>query len=301
MNPNQTLRGYGLILFAAVLFGTTGTARMLGTDTLAPWITGAFRLLIGGPILLTICLIFKPAGTGNAGEKFPWGAVLGGSVGVVIFQLAFFEAVTRAGVATGTLVAIGSAPVFAGLLGALFHKEPLDRTWLLSMVLAVAGCLLLVTSGQEIHMDIPGICLALAAGVGYAVYVAVSRTLVRMMAPAKAVGIILSIGGLMMLPLLCMSDLSGLADPGAVITLAYLGIFATAISYFCLTAGLVHVPISGASVLLLAEPMVGSLLGICLLKEPFTLLSGLGMVLIFSGMAVVAVCQRPGVKSSPRS
>ncbi len=295
MPPKSTLRGYALILAAAVLFGTTGTARMLGTQAIAPWITGAFRLIIGGPVLMGICLIFKPAGPQKSpnkpGQRRHILPVLWASLGVVAFQFAFFEAVSRTGVAAGTLVSIGSAPVFAGILGTLFHKESLDGTWALSTLLAVAGCTLLATTGQAVAVDLPGLGLALIAGAGYALYVAAGRSLVHTMAPARAVGLILSAGGLIMLPFIWTSDLGGIADPRALFTLAYLGLFATAASYYCLTAGLVHVPVSRASVLLLAEPMVGSLLGICLLKEPFSLQSALGMTLIFAGIAVVAIRQ----------
>jgi DME family drug/metabolite transporter len=295
MTPKQLFRGYAFILTAAVLFGTTGTARMLGTCAVAPWITGAFRLIIGGPILLGICLVFKQTNPKITGKPPGPGrqvfALLGASLGVVAFQFAFFEAVSRTGVAAGTLVAIGSAPVFAGLLGALLHGETLDRNWALSTLLALSGCSLLAITGHTVAIDLPGLGLALVAGSGYALYVAAGRSLVQTMAPAKAVGLVLTVGGLIMLPLVWTSDLSGLTEPRALVTLAYLGIFATAASYYCLTAGLVHIPISRAAILLLAEPLVGSLLGICLLKEPFSLQSALGMALIFAGIAVVAVGQ----------
>ena len=299
MTPKQLLRGYALILTAAILFGTTGTARMLGTNTIAPWITGAFRLIIGGPVLMGICLVFKQAGRQNVFPPGPGGhlrPLLGASLGVVAFQFAFFEAVSRTGVAAGTLVSIGSAPVFAGILGALFHRETLDGTWALSTLLAVAGCALLAITGPAVAIDLPGLGLALIAGAGYALYVAAGRSLVRTMAPARAVGLILSIGGLIMLPLLWAQDLSGLAEPRALLTLAYLGVFATAASYYCLAAGLVHVSVSRASILLLAEPMVGSLLGIGLLNEPFCFQSGLGMAFIFAGIAVVAVRQHSAMR-----
>jgi DME family drug/metabolite transporter len=44
----------GLVLLAAVLFGTTGTAQALGPDGTTPLGVGAARLLVGGTALLAV-------------------------------------------------------------------------------------------------------------------------------------------------------------------------------------------------------------------------------------------------------
>ena len=46
------------------------------------------------------------------------------------YQLFFFAGVSRAGVALGTLVAVGSAPLFAGLVGwAVLRHRPTLAGW----------------------------------------------------------------------------------------------------------------------------------------------------------------------------
>lgn len=295
MTPQPQAKGYLLIILGAVLFGTTGTACAIGAQTVPPWMAGALRLVIGGPLLLGLSLFpaFRSPRLDAPGTKapttFPFALMFWAVAGVVVFQFSFFEAVQRTGVAVGTLVSIGSTPVFAGILGAICFKDRLDRAWLLATAMAILGCFFLVGFGRDMTVDLPGLMLALAAGASYAVYVAAGRGLVRIMAPARVVGLVLSCGGILVLPLLILSDLSPLASPTVLVTMAYLGIFATALSYLSVASGLALVPITRASVLLLLEPLVGSLLGICLLGEPFTSISLLGMALIFSGMAVIAV------------
>ncbi|MDD9301652.1 MAG: EamA family transporter [Desulfobacter sp.] len=288
MKTNSIFKGYIFILTAAVLFGTTGTAQMLGAKSISSWVIGAFRLIIGGPLLLAFASGRKQAVPGH--NSF---LVLVASIGVVLFQFTFFAAVARTGVATATLVSIGSSPIIAGILGALFFKEPLGKPWTMAALLSVAGCFFLVSSGNGMIIDAKGMGLALAAGTGYAVYVVAGRGLAGQMPPAKTVGMILSWGALMMIPFLGFADLKELANPRVMLTLCYMGVFPTALSYFLLARGLGAVPIASAAVLLLVEPLVGALLGIWILGEPLTLNSGIGMVLIFSGMAVIVMKQIP--------
>ncbi len=288
------------MLAAAVLFGTTGTAQVIGAGEVAPWVTGAFRLIVGGPVLLLFNLVLvrrkqKTCPAGKPGTAV-WLIPLS-SAGVVLFQFCFFEGVSRTGVATGTIVAIGSSPIIAGLLGFIFFRERLDLKWAFATALSISGCSVLVLASGEVSIDRIGVLTSLLAGLGYAVYVVTSRAIVRTVAPSSAVAVILCIGAVFMVPFLVFADLSGLSNPGVVATLIYLGVFATAFSYLLLAKGLVSIDVAGASVLLLAEPVVGSLLGIFLLDERFTLISASGILLVLAGFVVVSV-RNSGSRSS---
>ena len=279
------------MIAAAVLFGTTGAAHVIGAHEIPPWMTGAFRLIIGGPALLlfNLLLIRRPSdskakGPGNALWLIPLS-----SAGVVLFQFCFFEGVSRTGVATGTIVAIGSSPIIAGLLGFLFFREKLGLKWVAATVLAVTGCTVLLAAPGEVSIDRIGVLTALLAGLGYAVYVVTSRAIVRTVVPSRAVAVILCIGACFMIPFLGFADLSKLSDPKVAATLLYLGVFATAGSYLLLAKGLVTIDVASASVLLLVEPVVGSLLGVCLLGERFTLMSAAGILLVLAGLVIVSV------------
>jgi drug/metabolite transporter (DMT)-like permease len=51
-------RAHQLVLLAAVLFGTTGTAQALGPDGTSPLTVGASRIAIGGAALVAIAHIW---------------------------------------------------------------------------------------------------------------------------------------------------------------------------------------------------------------------------------------------------
>ena len=122
---------------------------------------------IGGALLLLVARAVPAAAA-------PWprrelGADRRGAVAV--YQLAFFAAVDRTGVAVGTVVALGSAPAIAGVAGRLVDGEPLTGRWAAATALACAGVLLLVLGGgADASVDPLGIMLAVVSGTGYATY-----------------------------------------------------------------------------------------------------------------------------------
>jgi hypothetical protein len=67
------------------------------------------------------------------------------------YQVCFFTAVRMTGLAIGTVVAIGSAPVLTGLLTRLTGGPKLSRRWAVATAAAVAGCSVRVpAAGQPV-------------------------------------------------------------------------------------------------------------------------------------------------------
>ena len=79
------------------------------------------------------------------------------AVAMAAYQPLFFGGVARTGVAVGTVVGIGSSPVFAGILGAVVRGERPGPRWLTATALALAGTALLVGTGGSDDVDPAGI------------------------------------------------------------------------------------------------------------------------------------------------
>ena len=100
------------------------------------------------------------------------------------YQLCFFSAVRLTGVAIGTVVAIGSAPVFTGALSRLTGGPRLDRRWMVATAAAVAAARVLVDRRPAPPASaLAGVGLALAAGLCYAVYAVAAARLITPRAP----------------------------------------------------------------------------------------------------------------------
>jgi drug/metabolite transporter, DME family len=181
-----------LVLLAALCFGTTGTAQALGPDA-SPAAVGAARVIVGGLLLVLVARRLAPRAAA------PWSArtVLAGAAAVAGYQLTFFAAVHETGVAVGTVVALGSSPVFAGILSRLVSREPLTARWSAATALAVAGVVLLVSAGSGAQVRPGGVLLALGAGLCYAGYtVAAKGLLVAGHAPEAVMARLFGIGAL---------------------------------------------------------------------------------------------------------
>jgi DME family drug/metabolite transporter len=203
------------------------------------------------------------------------------------YQIFFFAGVARTGVAVGTVVAIGSAPVLAGLMGLLLLGERPTRRWLLATLLAVVGCTLLIVTGGDLQIDLPGIILAIGAGATYALYTIASKDLLRVQPPDAVTAVAFFGGALLLAPLLFFVDLTWLAQPRGVGVALHLGLVTIALAYMLYIRGLMTLPTATAVTLALAEPLTAATLGVFVLGERLTLPALLGMALIFAGLIVL--------------
>lgn len=302
--PESRASGALLVLAGAVLWGTTGTAQALGVAALPgavpPPVVGAGRIAVGGVGLLAAAgLTGTLPRAGQLSRPRVRGALAAGAVAIAVYQATFFAGVSRAGVAVGTVVAIGSAPVFTGMLGYAVARERPVRGWPLATALAVVGCVMLLLPAGGVSVDPVGVLLALVAGACFGVgTVAMKTVLDEGLAPTGIMALIFTGGALLLLPLLATADLSWAATvPGAAMAL-YLGLAATTLAYVLFSHGLRRVPSSSAATLALAEPLTAGLLGVVLLAERPGPLGWAGGGLVLAGLAVLAV--RPPRRQAPR-
>jgi DME family drug/metabolite transporter len=283
----------GLVLVAAVLFGTTGTARALGPD-ISPLGVGASRIVVGAALLALVSVLTARRHRSNPAGRWPLGTVLAGGIGVAGYQLSFFAAVADTGVAVGTVVALGSAPVFAGLLSRVTAGAKLDARWAACTALATAGVALLVASGAGATVSPLGVALALGAGVGYAAYtVAAKHLLDQGHGPEQVMARTFGTGALILLPVIPATGFTALDTAPALAEALYLGAIPTAMAYVLFARGLNHLPTAEVATLTLAEPLTAAMLGTVVLGEQLTPGAGLGAAMILAGLAALARLPRP--------
>jgi DME family drug/metabolite transporter len=242
-------------------------------------------MLLGGAGLLLLGLIreprlLKPALTARA---MPPALVM------VTYQLCFFGAVRRTGVAVGTVVALGTAPVLAGLLAWIFLKERPITAWFLATGLALTGCIFLMVIGKDLQTDASGIALALGAGVSYATYVVTTKRFVARVTPLAATTVTFCAAALLMLPLLLLSDMRWLYTGRGLAVALHLGLMTTSIAYLMFSNGILTTPASTATTFSLAEPVTATLLATVVLGERLAPTSLTGLLLVMSGLVVLAL------------
>ncbi|ADD68315.1 protein of unknown function DUF6 transmembrane [Denitrovibrio acetiphilus DSM 12809] len=279
-------KGVFFIIGAAMLWGTTGTTQAFAPMGASPLTVGTMRLLIGGFGLLIVAIV----GRSFTGGKFNPVHVIAGAVLVAIYQIAFFSAVNLTGVAVGTIVAIGSGPAFAGVLGKVVLKEQLDVKWYIATFLAVVGCTLLVLSGEsEVSVNPLGILYALISGFGYAAYTMIVKVMLEKARGNAVIALLFFGGAIIMLPALFVYDIAWIFTEKGIFSMAYLGLFATTLSYILFAKGLKLITVAKTTTLSLAEPLTAAVLGIIVLGETLNIMVALGMLCIFTGIVVLSV------------
>jgi DME family drug/metabolite transporter len=274
-----------LVIAAAMLWGTTGTARELGPDSASPIAVGAVRVALGGGLLLVLAhrqgLRWPLAG-------WPRVPVVVAVLAMAAYQPLFFTGVSKAGVAVGTVVGIGTSPIAGGILGRILRHERLGWHWFAATALAIAGAVLLGGSGEGGDQVVLGLILAAGAGVSYAIYVAASARLLDGHPSDHVAAVALGGAGVLLAPVGIGAGLGWLGTPGGVAMAAWLGLVTVTIAYPLLAAGLVRVGVAVTATLTLAEPATAAVLGLVVLGEELDLAGGIGLALVAAGVGIEA-------------
>jgi len=277
------------VLASAVLFGTTGTVLVNAPDSADPYSVGAVRLLIGGATLLAVA-----SRRGRTALLGPWRrssillTVLG-AVGVAVFQLGYFLAVQRTGVAVGTVATIGSGPVLSGVINAVIHRRPPQPRWLLATAVSVVGVGLLGLAGREAAADPGGIALAVCAGLGWAVFATVGKHQIDRGTDSTASMAAMFCGGAILLSPLLLAHSPGwlLTGSGALVAL-YLGVVTVGVAYTLYGIALRHLQAPTVITLTLLEPITAAMLGAVVVHEGIRPAGWVGIALVLTGLVLTA-------------
>jgi DME family drug/metabolite transporter len=272
-----------------VLFGTTGTVlrnRPLSSDAYS---VGALRLMIGASSLLAVA-----ARSGRTSVLAPWRrsrltGTLVGAAGVALFQVGYFLAVSRTGVAVGTVATIGSGPMLSGLITSRRSGEPPASRWLIGSAVCIAGVALLGLIGRPLHADAWGLALAGAAGLGWATFATIGRQQIENGVDSTAsMAAIFSGGAVLLAPLLAWHHAAWVMTArGAAISL-YLGVATVGLAYTLYGFGLRRLHAHTVITLTLLEPLTASLLAATVVHERIRPAGWLGVALVLAGLVVTA-------------
>ena len=127
-HPKAQLWGALAVVAASVLWGTTGTAATFA-PTVSPLAIGAVAMGLGGLLQALYAARHIRIQSGSLLER--WRLVSLGAVAVAVYPLAFYSSMHLSGVAVGTVVSIGSAPLAAALIERFADRKPLSRQWIL--------------------------------------------------------------------------------------------------------------------------------------------------------------------------
>ncbi len=293
-----------MALAAAALWGTTGTAQTFVASQTSPYWVGALRLALASVFFLLLLFLHRrrlPPGARAAiavPARLPrvaWRWVLLGGACMAAYNLCFFAGVKAVGVATGTALAIGSGPIWVGLLQSLVTRQTPRLAWWLGTALAVTGLTLMLGSkGWDAHPDVAGLLLCLGAGLSYAAYTLTSKHLVGISTPTVATCWLFTTAALLALPLAALVAGALSATASTWLMVAYLGLVATGVAYLLFGHALQHISAASGVTLALGEPVTAFALAVWVVGEQPAALAYAGLGLVLGGLLLVVWIETRG-------
>ncbi len=283
------------ILAAALCFSTTGTAQALAGVDASPIAVGAARIVLGGGILGLIALARRSPSRPATGTRASTAALITlGAIGVLAYQPLFFLGTRENGVAIGTVVALGSAPIATGIVDAVRLRRAPSPRWMLATAIALAGVVLVSgVTGGAVALAPGGLLGSVGAGMSYALYTVCGKALIeRGWDSTRVMGTVFGVAAVASVPVLLFAGTGWLLTPDGLALALWLGVVTTAIAYLLFGWGLARLSAVTVSTLTLAEPLAATLLGLLVLHEQLTPVSALGLALIAVGLAVVSAPAR---------
>lgn len=292
-----SLPGVAAVLVAAFLWGTTGTAATFAPGV-GPLAMGAAALGIGG--LLQALIALPSLRRERAALASQSGVVLAGAVAVAIYPLSFYSSMHLAGVAVGTAVSLGSAPIASGLLERIVERRRLSGRWMLAAVIGIAGSTVLCAAKMhdapaDMVGTVAGVGLGLVAGATYALYSwSAHRLMGRGIGRAAAMGSVFGLGGLVLMPVLAITGSPLVSSPQPFAVGAYMALVPMFLGYVLFGFGLTRISASTATTLTLAEPAVAAALAVVVVGERLPLIGWLGLAGIGASLKMLAVAPARG-------
>ena len=277
-------KGYIYLLLAAASYASMGLlVRAISIDT-GPFLQTFLRLIVASLVLAGFVWARKKPLALKHPEDYPM-IMLMGSIGyalqIILFTLAIYH--TTIG---NTIFLLSSYPIITALLAYFFLKEKITKNTLIGFGLLLIALALIFQPGG-VGTSLIGNLYALGTGVTFSLYILWSRILSKRGNSPETIT----------LWSVCIAVLVSGMTAGAfeTITLAlswhtdlfliFFGIL-NALAFTFVNKGFALVKAATGTVILMSEPVIGSILGLIFFQEIPTVLFLLGAGLLLAAVAI---------------
>lgn len=295
-------KGLLLAATAAILWGSAGTAQTFITpETLTPFWVGALRLVFAA-VFFSFLSFIRPKASSNLSaipsSRLPYGVlVVAAGVAMAFFNMLFFTGVKVAGVALGSCMIIGSAPVWAGILETVVFRKKPALLWIVGVLVAITGGVwMAISQADSISVSAAGFITCLVAGLCYSSYSLLAKELVKRVSPLRASTHTFITAMCVALPAAWVMSGSPVIVTSDLIVVLYLGLIVTGVAYLLYSTALKTVQVSTCVALGLLEPVTAFILAIVVVGENVNGWAAIGLVIILTGLAIVMRSEQQSVK-----
>ncbi len=270
-----------VLVFTVIFWGLAFTAIKYAVNFFTPYELAFLRFLVANILFIPTILI---KGYRIKKEDI-WKVFILGIFGVAIYHVALNAGETMVSSGIASLI-IATAPVFVLLFSYLFLDEKITLRKIAGIFLALSG--VYVLTDPESGGNVIGVGLIFISTLSAGVYTVGGKIMMEKYSPQTLTAYAMVLGTI---PLLVYSESSFSkmveAEIMPALSVIFLGIFPTYISYQGWYYFLNKEEASRASVFLQTIPLVSIIAGSLLLNEPVTLYTILGGFLVIAGVLMV--------------
>ncbi|KAA1424708.1 DMT family transporter [Mumia zhuanghuii] len=282
--------GLTVVLWASAFVGI----RAVG-ETYSPGALSLGRLAVAA---LALSVLFLPRQlTTSRREPMPRGRTAWLILGYGVLWFGGYNIALNAGerhIDAGTasmLVQLG--PIIIAVIAGLFLGEGFPRTLMIGLAIAFSGVTLIALGGEGSGNELVGVVLCVLAAVLYAAGVLMQKPVMGTVSPLMVTWLGCVIGVVVCLPFVGqLVEETRDASTGAILGVAYLGLFPTALAFTTWAYALRRVGAGPASATTYAAPATAILLSWLFLDEVPTALGFAGGALCLLGVAVTRMRRR---------
>ncbi len=289
----MTPRALAYLLAANFLGGSSYVATARALEGATPAVLSFWRLLIGA-------VVFLPFVVRGLRRMRPSAREWLGMAGVGVFGLAAPLVLGALGqtmsTATNASLLIGMEPLSVVVMSALFLGEEFSLLKGGAVALGLAGSSIIVLQGPPWAAALAphwrGDLLLALQGFLWALYSVIGKPVLRRVDPMTFCGLTTLIA----LPVVALGALrDGIHVPAAHLgAVAYLALGVTVLGVVTWNKALEEVPASLLANFIFLQPLIGVVLGVLILGDPFTRWSALGGATIMGGVYLATFQKAPG-------
>ena len=186
-------------------------------------------------------------------------------------------------------------PVMVAVIMAVFYGEKIRLGTIMSIVLALAGILLLYKGDGDSTISMTGMCLVIISALTYAVYIVLlNRSEIRMSSVKLTFYVLLIciVGNVVFSFFDPEGGLQGLPDARSWASALWLGLVPTVLSLVSMAVAVKYIGSTPTAIMGALEPLTAVVLGVLIFHEVMTPRIALGIAMIFAAVIIIVLSKQ---------
>lgn len=278
-----------MVIFSGIFWGTTGLFVNILSGHGFDSIQISCIRVITSAIFMSLFVLIKDKTLFKISLKDLPLFILIGAVSIFLTSVCYFKAISAASVSVACVL-MYTAPIFVLIFSVIFFREKITFRKILAVIMAVIGCALVSgIVGSDSRVSAAGLVFGLLSGILYASYSIIGKFILKKYSPLTMTVYAFIFASLTAIFLFDFKSAAVVTTENAQLIFLFplTGLCTSFMPYLLYSVGLKRLEPSIAAVLSSVEPLVATLVSVFILLEPFSLISGAGIVIILISVIIL--------------